>query len=241
MQPMFRSSCALFLVLTAGSVAAVPRQTPPLPERPADRPSVRKAGDSTYEIGPPRVDTAKREVVVPASINGVQILEFVANAKGGSKAHESALTLDTDAITFNTALLLIGLDPSRGRPPKAVFDQGPAAGDPIDMFVSWGTRTVRIEELLYDQRTKKTLPAGKWVYTGSTFVDAGNGRTVSCGTRRCPDRIHTQSVGDHRTGGYHGRIWGGRDQSRARPRGWSRSHPDDSGPASRSAVRPRWS
>ena len=171
-----RRACALFLVLTAGSVAAVPRQAPLLPERPADRPSVRKVGDSTYEIGRLRVDTAKREVLVPASINGVQILEFVANAKDGSKAYESALTLDTDAITFNTALLLIGLDPSRGRPPKMVFDQGPAAGDPLDMFVSWGTRTVRIEELLYDQRTKKTLPAGKWVYTGSTFVDAGDGR-----------------------------------------------------------------
>lgn len=173
MQHLLRSSCVFFLVLAAGSVTAAP---PPQAARPADPPGVRKVGDTTYEIGSLRVDTAKREVNVPATLNGVRVLEFVANAKGGGKAYESALTLDVDPITFNTALLLIGLDPTRGRPPKEVFDPAPAAGDPIEIFVSWGSRQVRVEELLYDERTKNTVPVGRWVYTGSTFVDTGDGR-----------------------------------------------------------------
>lgn len=165
--------CALFLIPVGVAEGA---QTQPPEARPTDSPGVRKLGPTTYEIGLLRVDTARREVTVPGSINDVMVLEFVANAKAGAKAYESALTLETDAIAFNTALLLIGLDPSRGRPPKAVFDTTPAGGDPVEMFVSWGTRRVPIEELLFDGRTGKTIPAGAWVYTGSTFIDTGNGQ-----------------------------------------------------------------
>ena len=45
-------------------------------------------------------------------MNDVEMLEFVANTINGAKAYESALTLQTDAISFNAALLLIGLDPA---------------------------------------------------------------------------------------------------------------------------------
>lgn len=153
-----------------------PAGGPPL-EQPASAPQVRKTGATTYEIGSLRIDITKREVAVPAVLNGVHVLEFVANAKGGTKAYESALTLEVDAITLNTALLLIGLDPSRGRPPKTVFDPAIAEGDEVEMFVSWNRRTVPIEELLYDERTRAGIPRGRWVYTGSTFVDARGGRT----------------------------------------------------------------
>lgn len=170
------SSCTLFFVIAAASLAAAPPQSPPQSARPGEAPGIRKVGDTTYAIGLMRVDTAKREVTVPASVNGVKVLEFVANSKMGFKAYESALTLEADPITFNAALLLIGLDPSRGRPPKNVFDPAPAGGDPIEMFVSWGTRRVGIDELLYDARTEKPVPEGRWVYTGSTFMDAGDGK-----------------------------------------------------------------
>jgi hypothetical protein len=164
----------LSVVLAAAAGAA--SQAPADPAQPTETPVVRKTGDSTFEIGRLRVDTAGREATVPASLNEVQVLEFIANARGGSKAYESALTLDVDAITFNTALLLIGLDPARGRPPETVFDPTPVEGDPVDLSVAWGTRRVPIDDLLYDQRTKRTVPRGAWVYTGSTFIDAGAGK-----------------------------------------------------------------
>jgi hypothetical protein len=44
------------------------------------------------------------------------------------------------------------------------------------MSVSWGSRTIPIEELMYDSRNKQPVAAGAWVYTGSTFVKDGDGR-----------------------------------------------------------------
>ena len=112
---------------------------------------------------------------MPGTINDVTVLEFVANTLGGAKAYESAMTLNTNAITFNTALILLGLDPSRGKPSPRQFDPTPPAGDPVELTVTWDEagrqRSANVEELLFDQRTKKTLPAGHWVYTGSTFLD----------------------------------------------------------------------
>jgi hypothetical protein len=138
-----------------------------------DNGPVRRIGESTYQIGQLRVDTAKRELTAPATVNDVTILEFVANTIDGQKAYESALTVDTDAVRFNTALLLLGVDPRRSRLPTRHFDPVPPAGDPLDIFVEWDAptpRRVRVEELLFDNRTGRTLPAGPWVYTGSTFV-----------------------------------------------------------------------
>lgn len=138
-------------------------------------PAIKKLGASTYAIGSLRVDTATREVVAPATINEVSILEFVANTRKGFKAYESAMTVDVDAVTYNAALLLIGLDPLRSRVPGRHFDPEPPKGDPVEMFVEWAaggrSKRVRVEELLYDKRTNRTMPEGPWVYTGSAFVD----------------------------------------------------------------------
>jgi hypothetical protein len=146
------------------------------PGQPAPPPPVQKLGDNLYRIGMLRVDTAKREVSAPGIINDVMTLEFAANTRGGLKAYESAVTVQSDAITFNAALLLIGLDPSRGRPSKFQFDPGTPEGDPVSVELVFGNRRVPIEELLLDQRTGDTLRAGPWVYTGSTFFDNGQGQ-----------------------------------------------------------------
>jgi hypothetical protein len=152
-------------------------RAPPEDPRKATPAPVEKLGPTTYRVGKMTVDTARREVSVPGTVNGVSVLEFVANTLGGMKAYETALTLNTNAISFNAALLLIGLDPSRGRPALLQFDPTPPEGDPLDITVDWQQagkpRRARVEELLYDRRTKRTLPEGPWVYTGSRFVDLG--------------------------------------------------------------------
>jgi hypothetical protein len=136
---------------------------------------VQKVGPDQYRVGSITVDTQKREVSVPGRVNEATVLEFVANTVNGTKAYESALTLDADGATFNTALLLIGLDPTRARVPTKHFDPIPPAGDPVQISVEWqiGSRRERvpIETLLYDKRTSRTLPEGPWVYTGSSFID----------------------------------------------------------------------
>lgn len=138
---------------------------------------VQTLGPNRLRIGAVDINTATREISVAARTNSATILEFVANTLGGFKAYESALTVQTDAITFNTALILIGLDQKRARTPRFHFDPEPPKGDPVDVWVDWnagGTpRRIRVEQLLLDKRTNTTMEEGPWVYTGSSFAPNG--------------------------------------------------------------------
>src|SRR5437879_2715111 len=95
----------VFLVLLMIALRAATAQAQPATRRP----TIEKTGDHQFRLAQIRIDTAKREVAVTGHINDVTLLEFVANTMGGFKAYESAMTLDADGVTFNTALLLIGL------------------------------------------------------------------------------------------------------------------------------------
>jgi hypothetical protein len=135
---------------------------------------VEKIRDKVFRIGPFEVDLVAREVKVDGVINkDVTTLEFVANTQNGAKAYESAITVMSDARTFNTALLMLALNPAHAVVPKKHFDPVAPKGDPVEIWVASKTgapaRRIRIEQLLYDQRTKKPLPEGPWVYTGSAF------------------------------------------------------------------------
>lgn len=140
--------------------------------------AIEKTGDQKYRIGAVQIDTAKREVVVPARINDVVNVEFVATGRLGIKAYESLLSLNTDAVPFNAALLLIGLDPSRSRPSRMQFDPVPPSGDAVELLIEFNgdSRRIPVEDLLYDQGLKQSLTPGPWVYSGSAFVPGSNGK-----------------------------------------------------------------
>jgi hypothetical protein len=169
---------ALSLAAQAGPSKMPPSTNPPRMVMPAPSP-VEKLGEDRYRIGEMQLDTKRKELSVPGTVNDVTILEFVANTLGGFKSYESALTLNTNAVSFNAALLVLGLDPARGKPSAMQFDPKAPEGDPVELSVSWTdgrrNRTVAIEELLYDQRTRKTMKQGHWVYTGSSFVKGDDG------------------------------------------------------------------
>jgi hypothetical protein len=163
---------ALFLAISVAG-ATPPSQAPAQQPKPAPRP-VEKIRDGVFRVGTIEVDTIKKEARVNGVVNSdVTTLEWVANTKGGAKAYESAFTVDTDATTFNAALLLMGLDPSHARVPTRHFDPVPPQGDAVEIWVEWtaGTtpRRVRIEQFLYDERTSAPMRFGPWVYTGSAF------------------------------------------------------------------------
>ena len=177
---MTRTLIGMLVVAAASISEQVQVQPVPAPEPPSKKPAaIERLSPTTYRVGQMRVDTAKREVATPGTLNEVTVLEFVANTKRGAKAYESAITLDTNAVSFNSALLLIGLDPSHARPAAMQFDRTSPQGDPVELFVEWSLkgkpRRVRVEEFLFDRRTKKTVREGPWVYTGSTFIDTGQG------------------------------------------------------------------
>jgi hypothetical protein len=145
---------------------------------PPPPPPVEKLGNNLFRVGNIRVDTARREFTVPGKVNSnVMVLEFVANARRGPKAYETAIELDTDAIVFNTACLLIGLDRSRSVQPTRHFDPREPVGDAVQVFVSWEengkTRQIDAEQLLYDRGKNQAFSNSRWVYTGSTLLPNG--------------------------------------------------------------------
>lgn len=143
-------------------------QNPPKTPAPVER-----LGPSILRVGNVRIDMDKKEISVRGVVTAATILEFVAVTKDGFKGYESALELDTNAINFNLALILIGLDQSRSVGPKAHLDPAIPQGDPLEIWVEWdestGHKKVRAEQLIYNTQTKTTLSEGPWVYTGSVF------------------------------------------------------------------------
>lgn len=148
-------------------------------QTPASRPApLEKTGPNEFRMGRIKIDTASRQVSVSGRVNeNVLQLEFIANTLGGNKAYESALTLDTNATTFNTALLLIGLDPSHARNvPKFHFDPATPQGDEVEVWIECPNKEcVRFpaERLMYDKEKNQQLGSGSWVYTGSAFSQDG--------------------------------------------------------------------
>jgi hypothetical protein len=180
-------SLGLLVLALAGPVSALPaaqpgpqNPPPPGPGRPAVRrvpPAPKKVGENLVQLGNILVNTKSDEVTVSGRVLPDRVLEFIASTKMGAKSYESAIELDTDAVTFNLAMIMIGLDRSRAVVPQMHF--GPnVAGDPVEIWVEWGTgkatRKIRIDELLYDERARKVPEMGAWVYTGSTMYPSGD-------------------------------------------------------------------
>src|SRR5207244_2453149 len=98
--------------------------------------------------------TAKREAIIPGKINDTQQLEFIANTKNGFRAYESAFELESNGVTFNLAMILIGLDKANSTGPRFHFDPNPPTGDVVEVWVEWKagkeTKRVRADDLLWD-------------------------------------------------------------------------------------------
>jgi len=174
---MLRATCMTFAAAALAVVIVETRTAAQLntPTKPA---AIEKVGANQYRLGKVRVDTTKLEVSVSGKINpSVTALEFVANTQNGWRAYESAVSLDTDAITFNAALLLIGLDGSHVKgTPKFHFDPAELSGDVVTISLECpGGQCARMpaERLMFDQRKKEAVSGGKWIYTGSSFVPDG--------------------------------------------------------------------
>lgn len=159
---------------TSGNAQAPP-PAPPLPppgqEGIEDPHPIKKLGPGLISIGNIIVDTNKKEVSVPGRMQRDQTLEFLATKKGGFKSYESAMELDTNATSFNLALIMIGLQKNNAVVPAQHFDTRPAAGDPVEIWVEWGSgdnaRKMRADEMLYDISKNVVPTLGAWVYTGS--------------------------------------------------------------------------
>jgi hypothetical protein len=171
--------CGGFVLLLAATVCAQPPSPPPGPPSQttgSKAAPIERLGPNSVRVGNVVVDQAKKEISVRGVVNETTALEFIAVAKGGFKAYESVFELDTSAVNFNFALILIGLDPARASPPG-----GPGRlpkGDPVEIWIEWEDggkkQRVRAEQLIINTKTNTTLSEGPWVYTGSVFLPDSN-------------------------------------------------------------------
>jgi hypothetical protein len=166
---------------------------------PSQTPPVERLPDGRVRVEGIVIDVPKRELRLPGFRNTATVLEYLANARAGHKAYESALELDATATGFNVAMILLGVDASRSKPSRYKFDPETPLGDPVEIWVEWKdpktgeTVKVRAEELVYNAQTDRTLDEGRWVYTGSAFTPGGEYLAevdgVLIGFMHCPEAI----------------------------------------------------
>jgi hypothetical protein len=162
-------------------------------------------GNGQYRIGSIILDKTKGQFSVPGTVIELQQpnspIEFIAVSKGGVKRYEAIFELDTSAVNFNLACILIGLDASHATHPKYHFDPQALKGDAVEMFVSWEeegkTRRVPVTDVL-------RVPGGahvsdEWIYTGSFFSPDGRYTAEVVGT--LVGFVHDpESIIQHRSG-----------------------------------------
>ena len=165
---------------------------------------VEDLGDGRYRIGAIEVNKAERSFTVSGTVLPVDTeampIEFLAVTRDGVKAYEAAIELESSAIEFNTACILIGLDAEKASHPEFHFDPKPVRGDPVSISVSWEADGTRQTRPLIELILNKDQPADSaWVYTGSLFNPDGSYIAEELGT--LIGVVHDpDSIIQHRTG-----------------------------------------
>lgn len=183
---------------TGGPVQHLPDQSPALPP---DRlpnpfqqkaaPPVRLVSPGILEIDNVRIVKKERQIEIPCQINMVRgLLEYLIVARGG-KTHESLLRTDSQPVSIQLALLLLGLEGS-SNPLARQGDPKKPEGDPVTLWVQWEedgqVRKDRIEKwvMLVPEGGSRMMPppgtpklpgttmeSTDWTFTGSFVAPDG--------------------------------------------------------------------
>jgi hypothetical protein len=165
------TSCVIALIFTS-KASATDVAVPPSQSELSKTTKVVELGNQKYQVGNVIVDKANKSFTLSGSVIRREApLEFLAVTKGGFKAYESLLELDSDAYEFNLACILIGLDAKNVKGAEMHFDPKPIHGDEIEISVSWNEKgkkkSISAAQLLTVE--KKQINNDTWIYTGSAF------------------------------------------------------------------------
>ncbi len=169
----------------------------------AEPSEVEKLGDGKLQVGRIIVDPAEASFSLPGRVIRQEIdapMEFVAVTQGAVKDYEAVLELDTSAIDFNLACILIGLNVDNAKPPTYHFDPAEAEGDAVDVLVQfeWEGETVTVPGEALIQHSDGEV-AHDWVYVGSVFSSDGRYMAQDFGT--LVGFVHDpESIIQHRVG-----------------------------------------
>jgi len=169
----------------------------------AENVNVVDLGNQHYQIGEIHIDKVAESFTVSGKIIRKEPpLEFLAVSKGGHKAYESLIELESSAKEFNIACILIGLDNEKATLPAVHFDKTPVEGDKVKLTLGWHqdgeTITVDMSDIMLEGSDKPD-PSRDWRYTGSYF--SPNGDYMAELTGAVIGFVHDQhSIIQHREG-----------------------------------------
>ncbi len=137
-----------------------------------------RISEDTYMLKDMEINTSKKTVTIPCTINMATGLIEVVLCRPEGKTHESLLTTKISALEFQTALILLGLDPvnelpddSTKRDPLSPYKTIETPGDSVLMFVEIEKegKLIRepIESFLRDERTKTAVKRCTWLFKGA--------------------------------------------------------------------------
>ncbi len=179
---MFKPIQLLMVVLASASLAVGQDEKPKEEVKPV-KPSVKKLDETRFQIGDVTFDKITREIRFPAKVNMSegQLEYLIVTATG--KTHEALLSTAISPTHLNLALMLLRYMPSKELyflptqdgespiPPTPIPAEVKAAAR-IAIDVEWTddgkTRRNPINEWIQHGVTETAMPAGPWVYGGSS-------------------------------------------------------------------------
>lgn len=151
---------------------------------------IKKIGPNEYELGPIKINSAKREVRVPTLVNMTEgILEYALVHEHG-KTHESLLRTTASPMELNVALLLSHFEPHlkaaarflpepseqvKARMAQPMEHEG---ANRMRLTLEWKdtsgkVQTAPISAWIHDKQSGKPATQAEWIYTGSFISQTG--------------------------------------------------------------------
>jgi hypothetical protein len=143
-----------------------------------------KTNDDIYRLKDMEINTSNRTVTIPCTINMAFGLIEVVLCRPEGKTHESLLTTKISPLEFQTALLLLGLDPVNEMPDDRLkadslspYKTIETPGDSVVMFIELAKdgNIIRkpTESFIRDERTKSAINHTTWLFKGAVTHRSG--------------------------------------------------------------------
>jgi hypothetical protein len=146
---------------------------------------LKKISDDVYQLNEITINTSLGTVEIPCKINMSEGLIEVVMCRKEGKIHESLLVTNVSPLEFQTALLLLGLDPVNEVPddPSKInkndqFSSIETEGDVVKIYLAFESdeETIKqpLESFIFDESIKQNLKSSTWLFRGAATHMSGH-------------------------------------------------------------------
>jgi hypothetical protein len=219
---MTATRCLFVIFLLLGTIIGWTQDAPAL--------AMQEISPGVFQLGKLRLDKHTRSVSFPGKVNmDKDLVEYVLVTSMGA-THESLLSSEVQPSDVHFAMLLLGakgaglLAPQPGDAPPGQIDAeylrtAPRLkGDNVTFSVKWKDhagieRTSPVEDWLMHAETRKPVPHGPWIYTGSMFGQEGGFLAQQTGTFASVVTNPAALINNPRPGNNDDKVWAVNDKA----------------------------